>query len=117
MAANCYVQYKGTVLIMSHLKWHGNGVFRKITRETPSIIHCIAKTIVRRAKRIVPVKTGKLRGSIEALDAGVVVTADYAAEVELGTATRAAQPYMRPAIVQFSKSDLEQCLRFKSKEG
>ncbi len=96
---------------MSRLIWNGDKILRRIERETPPLTRCIAEVIARIARRIVPVKSGKLQKNIRATDTGVEAATDYAAEVELGTATRAAQPYMRPAIEQFSQSDLKQCIK------
>ncbi len=96
---------------MSKLVWHGDKILRRMEKEAPPLTSCIAEVIARIARRIVPVKSGKLQKNIRATDTGVVAATDYAAEVELGTATRAAQPYMRPAIEQFNKSDLKQCVK------
>lgn len=96
---------------MSRLIWHGDKILRRIERESPPLIRRIAEVIARIARRLVPVKSGKLQASIQVTDEGIEVTEDYAAKVEFGTATRAAQPYMRPAIEQFNQEDLEQCVR------
>lgn len=59
--------------------------------------------IVKHAQRVVPVDSGDLRRSIhaEVNSAGLFVVADeeYAAEVELGTSKMAAQPFLRPALL------------------
>lgn len=94
----------------SRMKFHGDKVLSGISRKTPGIVHRIAETIAERARRIVVVRTGNLRDSIRATDKGVEVTADYAAAVELGTATRAARPYMRPSIEQFNQQDLKRSI-------
>lgn len=65
------------------------------------------------ARRTVPVRTGDLKKSIvvqvtrdgddSTLQVGVdeaVAGVDYAAHVELGTSKQAAQPYLRPALLQ-----------------
>lgn len=62
----------------------------------------VLPTIVKRAKRIVPVDSGDLQRSIHA-ESGpsgnfVVADEEYAAFVELGTSKMAAQPYLRPAM-------------------
>lgn len=55
------------------------------------------------ARRIVPVLTGELRDSIEAvadeptLSVAIGATSDHAAPVELGTQNQPPQPYLRPA--------------------
>lgn len=63
----------------------------------------LARAVRDDAKRIVPVRTGRLRNSIGISDPGprsVVVdaTAPYAGYVELGTRYMRAQPYLRPAL-------------------
>ena len=54
------------------------------------------------AVRIVPVDTGRLRGSIKVEADGNAITiradTDYAEHVEFGTYKMRAQPYIRPAI-------------------
>lgn len=63
--------------------------------------------VERAAKKIVPVDTGNLRRSIftevaesspERAVVEVGTDVEYAQEVEEGTSTRAAQPYLRPAL-------------------
>jgi HK97 gp10 family phage protein len=63
----------------------------------------LARAVRDDAKRIVPVRTGRLRASIGITDPGrerVVIdaTAPYAGYVELGTRYMRAQPYLRPAL-------------------
>ncbi len=95
----------------STMKFYGDRVMRKFEGDVPGIIHRIAEIIAEKAKRIVVVLSGKLKNSISADGNTVVAETDYAAAVELGTATRAAQPYFRPAIKKFSKADLEQSIK------
>jgi len=67
----------------------------------------VANLIKDHAQSIVPVQTGKLRASIQARKTGalarndvewnVIATAHYAMDVEFGTGSRQAKPYMRPA--------------------
>lgn len=65
-----------------------------------------ALAIDRTAKQLVPVDTGRLRGSIhpifsnQGLDAQVVTNVEYAAAVEFGTRYQRAQPYLFPAAEQ-----------------
>lgn len=76
--------------------------------------------IVKEAKRLVPVDTGRLRDSITADTQGeasrtvatgdIVADAPYAGFVEFGTVRMAPQPYMRPALAKYRrdfKNDLE----------
>ncbi len=91
---------------MSRLRWHGGKVQRQLERKVDGVPGRIAEVIAEYARRTVPVKSGELKRSIEATGDTVVATADHAAAVEFGTAKRAAQPYMRPAIKQFGKADL-----------
>jgi len=96
---------------MAKLLWYGDKVLRKIERDSSGILRCICETIAEKARRIVPVKTGKLQRSIKAKEDSVEVTEEYAGFVEFGTEKMAAQPYLRPAIEQFSKEDLERCIK------
>ena len=61
-----------------------------------------AQETAERAKAFVPVDTGTLKGSIGASGAGLTATvaaeAEYAAAVELGTASREPQPFFTPAM-------------------
>lgn len=66
----------------------------------------VAVRVERRAKRLCPVDTGRLRSSITHalfvedgdLTAHVGTDVEYAAYVELGTSRMSAQPYLRPAL-------------------
>lgn len=65
-----------------------------------------ATKVVRAAKRLAPVDTGRLRSSIvdemgaegDDLVARIGTDVEYAAYVELGTSRAGAQPYLRPAL-------------------
>lgn len=69
--------------------------------------------IVKEAKRLVPVDTGRLRDSITADTKGeagrsiatgdIVADAPYAGFVEFGTVRQAPQPFMRPALRKYRK--------------
>lgn len=96
---------------MNRLAWDGDKVARRIGSIAPGVIRRISERIAERARQIVTVKTGKLKSSIKATDKGVVATEPYAGAVELGTATRAAKPFMRPAIERFNEQDLKQCIK------
>lgn len=74
--------------------------FTEETRET-------ALAVVREAKRIVPVDTGKLRSNIFVRehafnDFEIVAATDYASYVEHGTVNMVARPYIRPALYRYS---------------
>jgi len=66
-----------------------------------------ADRIEKRAKYFVPVDTGKLKGSIEIKDIpggkSIGPNTDYDVYVEFGTSRMAAQPYMRPALIESRK--------------
>lgn len=109
------------------IKWYGNDILKKIDKQNIDLIRCIARTISRTAKQLCPVKTSTLRRSIRAvvtkdiakvqaggtwLVGGVATPVEYAGYVELGTSKMAAQPYLRPAVEQFSKMDLDECISF-----
>jgi len=60
------------------------------------------------AKKLCPVKTGRLRNSIshavEQKAAYLGTNVEYAAPVELGTSRQKAQPYLRPAALNHSQT-------------
>lgn len=75
----------------------------------------VAKDLERRAlsiegaaKRLCPVDTGRLRSSIthalgvdvQGLKADIGSDVEYAVYVELGTSRAAAQPFLRPALIE-----------------
>lgn len=60
-----------------------------------------SRLIAQRAKRLAPVRTGRLRASIEATREGVRVLVPYAKFVEYGTRKMKAKPFLRPAISEF----------------
>lgn len=88
------------------LRWHGDRVLKRIERQSCTIKSRVAKAIADRARFLCPVKTGNLRSKIEARSDSVEVNADYAGVVEFGTAKRAAQPFVRPAIEQVKETDI-----------
>ena len=91
--------------------WHGDRAYRKIADRAPSITSRIAEVIADRARQNAPEKSGDLKRSIHADGNSVIADAGHASVVELGTATRAAQPYMRPAIEQFNEQDLAKSIK------
>lgn len=62
----------------------------------------VGKVGEEQAKRVVPVKTGRLQGSIKAQASGMTLTlggyTNYAAFVELGTSRMPARPYIMPGM-------------------
>ena len=94
---------------MSRLIYHGARVLRGIAKKADGVVGRIAHAIADKARDNAPVKTGTLKRSIRATDSSVEVGVDYAAAVEFGTATKAAQPYLRPGIEQFD--NLKQCIK------
>ena len=67
-----------------------------------------ADKIQARAKYFVPVDTGRLQKSIKIgkMDNGksIAPDTDYDIYVEMGTSRMAAQPYMRPALIEQKKA-------------
>jgi HK97 gp10 family phage protein len=87
---------------MNTFKLNPNGV-NQINNLALQLFERLANEVKEEAKLIVPVKTGKLRESIEInkedqenIKIGSKV--DYAIFVELGTIKQSAQPFLRPAI-------------------
>lgn len=58
----------------------------------------VARAVVWHARKLAPVDTGWLKGSIEEKDGNVVVSAPHAVYVEFGTEHMEAQPFLRPAL-------------------
>ena len=85
---------------------HGAAVitrFERLTGELDKTLEEMALKVEREAKRIVPVRTGRLRASIhhgkmEDLVYFVGSPVIYAPFVEYGTRKMAAKPYLRPAV-------------------
>ena len=90
--------------------WHGDKILTRIEKQSASIKSGVAQVIADKAKKLCPVDSGALQASIGATEDGIEVTEDYAGAVELGTAEMAAKPFVRPAIEQFSKNDLDKCI-------
>ena len=88
----------------------GRQMKSKLSNETG----IVAKLIRDYAKSVVPVQTGRLRASIQSRKTGalarndvtwtVVATAHYAMDVEFGTGSRRAKPYLRPAYRMYQDS-------------
>ncbi len=96
---------------MNRLVWNGDRVYRGIASRAPGITHNIAEIIADKARQDAPVKSGELKESIHVDGNSVIADADHASAVEFGTATRAAQPFMRSAIEQFNGTDLKQSIK------
>lgn len=83
------------------LTWNGDAYLARVEKDVQALIRRYAYLIEQEAKRLCPVDTGNLRSTIrtelEEFAGAVVVGADYAAFVELGTHDSPAQPYLFPA--------------------
>jgi len=66
-----------------------------------------AREVQDSAQAKVPVDTGALQASIQALPDRVIVGATYAPFVEFGTSNMAAQPYLRPAADEATGREAE----------
>jgi HK97 gp10 family phage protein len=85
---------KATVTIRKHIDKE-----RLVKEFDDELIDEIREKIIRRARQLVPVDTGKLQASIRMLGKySVGSTVRYAGFVEYGTRFMRAQPYMEPAI-------------------
>lgn len=103
---------------MAKMKWHGDKIMRRVDKDATRLRKCLGHVVATNARRLVPVLTGALKGTIRDEEVGdsTVVRAgndkvDYAGDVELGTERQAAQPYMRPAVEQLSQSDVSKCIK------
>ena len=83
----------------------GSGLSRLASRLAPvaqAQVDEASERVAAGARAIVPVRTGRLKASLQSEPAGVLsavtrTDVPYAAAVELGTAKRPAKPYLRPA--------------------
>ncbi len=74
-----------------------------VKKNAKAILAEVAEKVSVSAKKIVPVKTGALRESIEVnqedLTAHIGSDLHYAGYIEAGTSKMSAQPYLRPALM------------------
>lgn len=81
-----------------------SGWEKNIEEAKAQLLEQLAQQVEDEAAERVPVLTGNLRDTlfhqVEGDKAIVGATAEYAADVELGTSQQAAQPYLRPALFQ-----------------
>lgn len=85
--------------------WFPDAPLKKLADDVVKALQDEGKEIAKSAKAKCPVRTGKLKKSIQArpLAQGVRIKAGskaafYSHMVEFGTRTAAAQPFMRPAV-------------------
>ena len=75
-----------------------------VTREMLALLALTAESVANDAKDLAPVDSGRLRASIAVAPTlsgdgyAVTASAPYAGLVEFGSSTRAAQPFLRPAL-------------------
>jgi HK97 gp10 family phage protein len=85
-----------------------------ISLEARGVAHRYAGLVARQARRIVPVRTGRLRESIHVTpeteagfagvaQAGVVADAPYAGFVEFGTSRMSPRPFLGPALAMYRR--------------
>ena len=99
------------------IELRGFDKFREFCREFPLKARIVldefsneaAKLIAQRARARAPVRTGRLRSSIKAIQERVEAQAFYAKFVEYGTRKMKAQPFLRPAVSE-SIEDLKRVL-------
>jgi len=86
--------------------WNRQALDELQTEAAQKILDAVGEQAEIRAKAIVPVRTGRLQNSIHyepmiyGREGWLMADAPYAAYVELGTARMAAQPYLRPAVME-----------------
>jgi HK97 gp10 family phage protein len=91
---------------MPNTEWNDAAANLFLATTGALLLETIAVSIEAAAKRICPVDTGRLRGSIThevnaspgKIEGRVGSNVEYAAYVELGTRHTPAQPYLRPAL-------------------
>jgi HK97 gp10 family phage protein len=85
------------------IKYNEAGI-KELEKRAEEYLAGLADKIKDEAKSIVPVRTGKLRDSIEVIDGEtnkikyIGSDVDYAIYVELGTVKTDPKPYLRPAL-------------------
>lgn len=97
------------------LKWYGAKVISKINKANKQILSKACLMVVRDAKILCPVDTGRLRSSItheiKGITGKVGTNVEYARAVEIGSEDpefkRAPQPYLRPALHKNEKKILQ----------
>ena len=99
----------------SRVLWYGVKLVQKINAENKKIMSKACLMVVRDAKKLCPVDTGRLRASItheiEGTTGRVGSNVEYARAVELGSEdpayNRRPQPYLRPALHKNEKKILK----------
>jgi len=88
-------------MIEIKMKDNSNETLRIITSRGERALEAVGLQAERNAKKICPVRTGRLRNSIShSQGAGVAyigTNVEYAPYVELGTSRQKAKPFLRPA--------------------
>ena len=102
------------------IEWNDREVLRNVKSIAEDVAEKGAEMTAQDARRLVPVKTGALKESIEVHkskfeDGGYVVSAGskklfYASFVELGTDNLTAKPFLRPALSK-NKSKIKKMFR------
>ena len=98
----------------SKVLWYGVKLVQKVNAANKKVINKACLLVVRDAKKLCPVDTGRLRSSIthevEGTTGRVGSNVEYARVVELGgedpAFNRAPQPYLRPALHKNEKKIL-----------
>lgn len=98
----------------SKVLWYGVKLVQKVNTANKKVINKACLLVVRDAKKLCPVDTGRLRSSIthevEGTTGRVGSNVEYARAVEMGSEdpefNRAPQPYLRPALHKNEKAIL-----------
>lgn len=91
--------------VRGEINFRDNGSLTQVAKIVAGKLQQFGEQVVERSRDLVPVDTGTLKRSIEARKTGehsltIQTRTGYGAYVELGTRTRAATPFLAPAVQQ-----------------
>lgn len=110
-------------------QWFGDRIKASVNRVVEDRLYRIGERVVARARQLAPVRTGRLRSSIDFVVAGegperrtlsIQALVPYAIYQEFGTRFMAPHPYIRPALNEIGRiwgADIEMMFGATSSRG